>query len=89
MHLQLVIISCHYLLIAQCKCEVKISSNLTASALCKEDDELRKMVDNWSLTAQKLEGRVQEMVIYNKNMKLWCYNKYDCQRKASDAIHVL
>ena len=44
--MQLVHISCHYLLTAQCKCEVNISSDLTASALCKEDDELKKMVDD-------------------------------------------
>jgi len=52
----------HYCL-AQAKCEADITQNLQNSALYREDENLQRLVDQWSLATKKLELLMEELVI--------------------------
>lgn len=51
---------------AESKCESQILQSLQASALYRDDEKLRDVVDHWMTSAKKLELLVEELVSYNR-----------------------
>lgn len=50
------------LFVAQAKCEVDLVQALQGNYSCKDDDSLRKLIDEWCQSVKHLEMQTEELV---------------------------